>query len=587
VRNDSTKLRPAAPGDATGHAPSLTDFLDLATLQEISDGFAAVANVKATITDAAGNVLTQPVPTTDFVRRQRVIQQAFDTDPDGPQKEGRVYVAPITVNNNRLGTIRMSVGADGALPAVDDEKLSALAQKFGLDLKQLKSLIAALLRARNARPAAIQFLYLLANAIARLCYQEHLLRRRVEEMTRISRVATMLSEARDLNNVLQRTAETVADVMRVKAVSIRLIDRERDELVTRAVHNLSPGYLSKGPILLSRAEIDRVAMSDKGYEYVRDVGTDPRVLYPQEARREGIASLLSVGLRYQGEAIGAIRLYTARPREFGKLQVELMKSIAAQAAGAIENARLLEESREAEALEKQIQMASEVQQRMLPSRPPSMHGIDLASVYVPCHTLGGDFFDFIELPYDNLGMVIADVSGKGVPASLIMASVRAALRAQVDNVYYVNEVMSRLNAMLCRDTKPTEFVTMFYGVLDVPNRRLTYCNAGHPPAMLLRDGQVIELPVSNMVLGVSCDEAYTQDIIDLESGDTMLLYTDGLPDAVNFAQERVGRQRIIESLQAGGATAEIVAQNILWTARRFVGLTARNDDITMMVARIK
>src|SRR3954469_4196969 len=150
-------------------------------------------------------------------------------------------------------------------------------------------------------------------------------------------------------------------------------------------------------------------------------------------------------------------------------------------------------------------MAVEVQQRMIPQTPPQVRNVELASVYVPCFALGGDFYDFIPLPYDNVGLVIADVSGKGVPASLIMASVRAALRAQVDNVYYLYEVIRRLNLMIHRDSKPTEFVTLFYGVLDANNRRLTYCNAGHPPGLLLRDGQIIELSSDNMVLGVNPD----------------------------------------------------------------------------------
>jgi ligand-binding sensor protein len=145
----------------------LTDFLDLQTLQEIQDGFAAVASVKATITDAQGQILTQPQPTREFVQRQRAIAAAEETT-DGPQREGREYVAPIMVNNQRLGTIRMTT-TDGALASVDEGKLETLAQKFDLDLKQLKSLATSLMRARGMRPAAIQFLFLLANAVARLC----------------------------------------------------------------------------------------------------------------------------------------------------------------------------------------------------------------------------------------------------------------------------------------------------------------------------------------------------------------------------------------------------------------------------------
>jgi sigma-B regulation protein RsbU (phosphoserine phosphatase) len=223
---------------------------------------------------------------------------------------------------------------------------------------------------------------------------------------------------------------------------------------------------------------------------------------------------------------------------------------------------------------------------MIPQTPPQIPGLDLASVYVPCFELGGDFFDFILLPDDNIGLAVADVSGKGIPASLIMASVRAFLRAQVDNVYFLYEVLRRINLMVCRDTKMGEFVTLFYGVLDGRSRRFTYCNAGHSPPLLLRDGKVIELTTDNMVLGVNCEEDYKQAFIDLQKGDLLLLYTDGLTDAMNFRQETWGRQRLTQVFQMGGATAEIVAQNILWEMRKYVGLAKRTDDITMIVARV-
>src|SRR5438477_9616484 len=131
----------------------LTDFMDLPTLQEIQDSFAAVANVKATITDAGGNVLTSPTPTKEFVQRQATLAAAEDSEAAGgagPQKEGKEYVAPIMVNNQRLGTIRMS--ANGTLPGLDDAKMLAWSEKYGIDGKQLRSLVGQLTRARNTRP---------------------------------------------------------------------------------------------------------------------------------------------------------------------------------------------------------------------------------------------------------------------------------------------------------------------------------------------------------------------------------------------------------------------------------------------------
>jgi sigma-B regulation protein RsbU (phosphoserine phosphatase) len=559
----------------------LTDFLDLSTLQEIQDGFAAVANVKATITDADGKLLTQPTPASDFLTRQRVIAE---TQQDGPQREGVEYVAPINLNNQRLGTIRMAAG--GAAPPPDEGQLAALSEKLGVEFKQLKQAAEQLTQPRDARPAAIQFLFVLANAIARLCYQEFQLRQRINELTAVYNVTMMLADARDLEKVLQRTVRAVCEVMETKAASLRLIDYDRDELVIKAVHNLSAEYLAKGRIRLSKAEIEKQALSSKGYEYVRNMGQDPRVAYPQEAKREGIVSMLSVGMRYKGKSIGVLRVYTAQEQTFTQFQIDLMKAVAAQAAAAIEHARLVQETMQSQALERQIQMAAQVQHRMIPHQPPAIPGVDLAAAYVPCHELGGDFYDLIELPYNNLGMVIADVSGKGVPASLTMAAVRAALRAQVDNVYYLYEVVRRINLMLCRDSSPGEFVTLFYGVLDGRNRRLTYCNAGHPPAMILRDGKIIELNSDNMVLGVDAEEKYVQSLVDLRVGDTLLLYTDGLLDAMNFEQERFGRQRVIEAFTPGGPSAEAIVQSILWSQRRFTGLAKPTDDVTMIVAKV-
>jgi sigma-B regulation protein RsbU (phosphoserine phosphatase) len=615
---------------------SLTDFLDLPTLQEIQDSFAAVAQVKAVITDAAGNVLTQAKPTKEFLRRQRALAEATIPGADGtdnsdqPQRDGAEFIAPIIVNEQRLGTIRMSANSPPAASGFDEAKVISLSEKFGLDARQIKSLMAQLNRARNTRPASIQLLFLMANAIARLCFQEFQLRQRINELTAVYEVAMMLADSRDLQKVLTRTVKVVCEVMETKAASIRLLDEEHDELVIKAVYNLSPQYLAKGPVRMSTAGIDQVALSRQRFEYVQNMALDPRVRYPQESVREGIVSMLSVGLRYKGKPIGVLRVYTSHEQRFSPLKIDLLKAVAAQAAAAIENARLFTEIVVAEALEKQVQLAADVQQRMIPQKPPQVPGIDVASVYVPCYALGGDFFDFITLPGDNLGLAIADVSGKGVPASLIMASVRAFLRAQVDNVYYLYEAVRRINLMLCRDTKSGEFVTLFYGVLDAHSLRFTYCNAGHPPGLVLRNGQVIELQSDNMVLGLVPEEPYVQTVFDFQKGDLLLLYTDGLTDGMNFDQECFGRPRLIEAMKragemaggndpvalaaegarpyggqsAGGdapgivgpvgpspaerepVAAETIAQHILWELRKFVGMAKPTDDITMIVARV-
>jgi sigma-B regulation protein RsbU (phosphoserine phosphatase) len=539
--------------------------------------------VKARITDAKGNLLTQAQPTGEFLRHQKAIAEAEARHGDGPAREGREFVAPIIVEGMRMGTIRMTANPNMGL---DEQRLLQLGEKFGLDLKQVKSLLQQIDRTRNARPAAIQFLFTLANAIARLCWQEYQLSRRVADLTAVYSATMMLSESRDLGQLLNRTAKMVPEMMDAHASSIRLLNEENGELVIKAVHNLSPTYLSKGAVRLAEAEIDRIALSSKGYEYVADMTEDPRVLYRSHAAEEGIVSCLSVGMRYKGKQIGIVRVYTKERHVFSQQQIELLQAIAAQAAAAIENARLANDAAERAALDRQMKLAAEVQQRMIPSKSPDIRGVDLAAVYVPLQTLGGDFYDFIELPNSNLGLAMADVSGKGVAASLIMSAVRAALRAQVDNVYYLYDVVSRVNNMVCRDTKPQEFVTLFYGVLDVMNKRLTYCNAGHPPPVILRDGKIIELLSTNLVLGIDPNEPYQQHIFELKQGDFILAYTDGVTDTANPKGELFGRQRLMSAFAQGGKTASEVAQRVLWELRKFSGISPGVDDITLTVTRI-
>ncbi|MGF1633092.1 MAG: SpoIIE family protein phosphatase [Phycisphaerae bacterium] len=565
--------------------PRLTDFMDLQTLQEIQDVFSVIADVQATVTDADGNTLTQPHPTDRFLKRSAEIERQ-QTEATAKGSTSYEYVAPIVVGGQKLGLLKMTAGRDRL--HLDEAKLTALAGRFSMEIPELRRLARSLVRQRNTRPAAVQLFYMLANAVARLCFQEYQLRQRVNELTAVYNVTMMLAGTHDLSTLLERTVQLVTEVMGVKAASIRLLDEEEDALVMQVVHNLSDSYLAKGPVRMSRSEIDRVALSDKGYEWVQDMREDDRVQAREKVIAEGLVSMVSAGMRYQGKSVGVLRVYTDKPKTFTANEIDMLKAIAAQAAVGIENARLIEGRLETRALERQIEQAADVQQRMMPAEPPKLAGFDFATAYLPRYDLGGDFYDFIPLANNNLGLAVGDVSGKGLPASLIMASARAALRAQVDNVYYIYEAIRRLNVMLCRDTKPEEFVTLFYGVLDGNTRRLTYVSAGHPPGLLLRDGQIEELESPNMILGVDESEGYTQDILDLKPGDVLLLYSDGAMDAANFAGDMYGSARLAEALKHAvtlGTTAEVICDHLLWDLRRFVGMSNRTDDITMIVLR--
>jgi sigma-B regulation protein RsbU (phosphoserine phosphatase) len=268
------------------------------------------------------------------------------------------------------------------------------------------------------------------------------------------------------------------------------------------------------------------------------------------------------------------------------------RAIAAQLAAAIINARLRAESLEAERLERQVKQAVDVQRRMIPSRPPENPHYEFGCIYQPSSELGGDFYDFIRFDNGDLGVVVADVVGKGVPASLMMASARSTLRSNARRVTDIGEIMQSVNRRLYHDTLPSEFATAFYMELAEDGSKATYCNAGHEPLLLLRDGEVRDLNVGGMAMGIDPNERYECAEITLRPDDVMLLFTDGVSEARDFQDKAYGRKRLHDSLRLHGTegpnlSAEFVAKQVLWDVRRFVGFAPQGDDITIVVVRVR
>jgi sigma-B regulation protein RsbU (phosphoserine phosphatase) len=583
---DSSKRAPAAangaPANQVAASPKLTEFLDLSTLQDIQDSLAMVAQVKATILDNAGQPLTQTSISERFNNRSAAIVAARKQKGDGNLDQP--FTAPIIVNEVKLGSIVMEPTKSAPIRS---SQITRLAKKLDVPVEHVRTIVEAMNQeGMSQRTASVQFLYLLANALSRLCSQELQLRQRIQELSALFNISTMLTGTRGLQQILDRITRGVAEATRVHSCSLRLLDENRDELVIKSVYGLSEEYLNKGPVTAAASPIDRAAISGQTV-YVADMRTDERVVYPENSKREGIVSSLVVGMMYKERPIGVLRVYTAEPHVFSEFEVKLLQSIASQAAVAIENARLQEEALEKDRLERQVQIAAEVQRRMMPAKAPKFPGLDIAALYVPCFELGGDFYDFIALGDHSVGLTVADVVGKGLPASLLMASVRASMRAQADNVYDLDEIVARVNKSMSADMRSNEFITLWYGVLDYKNKQLTYCSAGHDPAILLRNGQLRELGVGGMVIGVDPEQRYDKEVVQLQKGDILWIYTDGVPDAMNYTGEKFGKTRMRESLlKYQKESAEQICRQMLWETRRFVGLNRRTDDTTIVVIKV-
>jgi sigma-B regulation protein RsbU (phosphoserine phosphatase) len=493
------------------------------------------------------------------------------------------YAAPVIVDGRHLATIIM-----GDLPPrkLDPQAIGRLAERYQVDPEAIgRALDRVQPWSEPQMTAAIGFLQLLANTLARFCHQEDQLRHRVDELVTVYNLSALLAGTRDLDEILQVAARNVAEVLRVKACSLRLLDPQTGELKSAVGHNLSPQYMAKGAVKVSENPIDAAALSGQTV-YIADMATDARIRYAEAAQEEGLVSGLVTGMIFRGQPVGVMRVYTGEPHRFSRFEASLLRAVAAQVAAAIEGKRLTDEAIRAEIVDQQIKTAAEVQRRLLPARPPRHPHLVFGCVYEPCFDLGGDLYDFIELAGGHVGLVIADVAGKGVPASLLMASVRSALRAWADSIYHLDEIITRVNRQLCRDTLTHEFATLFYGVFSPDGRQLTYCNAGHDPPLLVRSGKIQRLEVGGMLLGTEPETTYQRAVVELEPNDVLLFYTDGTIGAMNFADQAFGRERLNESLiRHAGLQGEAIVPNILWDVRRFAGLADLTDDITMVSAK--
>jgi len=236
----------------------------------------------------------------------------------------------------------------------------------------------------------------------------------------------------------------------------------------------------------------------------------------------------------------------------------------------------------------ELQIAREIQVSFLPEKIPIMAGLELAAMSLPAKEVGGDFYDTVELPDNRIGLVIADVSGKGVPAALFMALSRTVVRANALWHHHANEAIHDANTLIAEDSKSGMFVTLFYGVVDAAAKTLTYVNAGHnPPILLKRSGEIVELKATGIILGVMEDMEYEERTIGLESGDLLVFYTDGITEAINPGEQQFGEERLIATIREHRAlSSDDIIKKVQAAVLAFCGSEPQFDDMTLMTLKV-
>ncbi len=259
--------------------------------------------------------------------------------------------------------------------------------------------------------------------------------------------------------------------------------------------------------------------------------------------------------------------------------------------------RLLRESEEKSRLESELEIAREVQARLFPQSPPQIPGLELFGVCKPARVVSGDYYDFLRFGENRVGLVLGDISGKGISAALLMASIQSALHAQFYDGHSsagitqavplsAAEVVSRLNRQLFESTPREKYATFFYGVYEGETRRLTYTNAGHLPPFFFHGGKVERLDAGGTVVGLFGSVTYAQAVVELAPGDTVLAFTDGLTEPENIYGEEFGEDRLLEVAQrALGSPSEVLVAEIYRSVSDWTGQPELQDDMTVIVAK--
>ena len=497
----------------------------------------------------------------------------------------------------------VNAARDGLLIPRDLAETLSIHEMLLLPLLARGDLVGAMMVDYAGRPHAfserlIDMLIGIANQAAMVIQSARLVQAQQEEAyvsIALLQVAEAVSRSTDLEETLATVARITPMLVGVKACAILLWDPDAAAFLPFQQYGV-PKEAQTAFWQLRLATDDPLVeklIADESYVALQDPGENA-MLGPVF----GEASLLALPLVTRGEVVGIMGVdYTGPPHRLTQRWMNFLSGIAGQAAVAVENDRLLRESAEQERIKQELEVAHHIQASFLPESCPHLPGWELAAIWRSARQVGGDFYDFIPLPphlektgtvEGRLGLVIADVADKGVPAALFMALSRTLVRTMAIDGRPPAAAIARANDLILADARSGLFVTLFYTILQPNSGEIMYVNAGHMLPLLVRaaDGTTTEFRTGGMALGVLPDIDLEERTARLDPGDTLILYTDGVIEASDAEREMFGKERLIDVVRgARTRSAEELAEAINEAIAAFVGGAPQFDDLTLLVAK--
>jgi phosphoserine phosphatase RsbU/P len=418
----------------------------------------------------------------------------------------------------------------------------------------------------------------------------------VDKLRMLLDITKAISRTLDLEEVLNRVMDTLDSLIPYDAAGIYLVKCSRpmaeweggpDETCvfhTEAVRGYDIADLQEIHLRMGEGLIGHVALSGKPF-VSPDVRNEPRYVNARRhTRSEMVAPIIS-----NEEVIGVFDLESDELNAYSNDDLEVLMLLASQVAIIIEKVMLHENLIEKQRLQTQLEIARQVQLQLLPPRDPKLEGFDISAYNFPTEEVSGDYYDWVRTYEDQIGIVIADVSGKGVPAALLMAFLRASLRAASHIGYAPHISMSKVNYLLWESIERNQFVTAFYGILDATNRTLAYSNAGHnPPLLMDTDGKTRFEERGGVPLGMFRDSRYYEYYATIDPGAIIVLYTDGVTEANNPAGEEYGRDRLVEAVRrCRERTAREMIDFLHHELMEWTDGHGSHDDVTFFIVKAK
>lgn len=408
-----------------------------------------------------------------------------------------------------------------------------------------------------------------------------------ERLALLYHLTRTFNSSLDLDEVLNRVMDEVIAATQAERgfVTLRGEDGGLDFRVARGLDHKT---IDDPQFQISRSVVEEVAQKGEPV-LTSNAQQDERFSARQSVMILGLRSIICAPLKIKDAVTGVIYVDNRlQAGIFTQDDLELLSTIASSAAIAIENARLYQVAVEKGRMERELQMAFKVQSSLIPEDTPQIPGWEFVAHWQPAREVAGDYYDFIAHESGGLGMVVADVTDKGMPAALFMALTRSIVRASLDQATSPAEGITRANRLICTDSTSSMPVTLFYGLLDTDENQITYVNAGHNPPIYYdaeRD-EFIKLTRTGIFLGFDEQAFYKQEILALNPGDFIALYTDGVTDAMDADQNEFGQERferlIMDHRQE--PAGEVLAA-LVHALADYTGLTAPFDDITLLIIK--